>query len=165
MDKSKKNKLNQAINFIEELSWLLETKRNLSFREIPSILREYIESENNEEIDTRSKKKNSLNSKFLVGELPSLFLDEDLFQSREDILDFAETVLKLPVSRAGKRSRTEYIGWIVCEVTKLNDKQLSELVNALDIITGNDLKLKQIKEAKKMPNFSWNDAISKIGKN
>ncbi|KAA6321640.1 hypothetical protein EZS27_028733 [termite gut metagenome] len=73
-----------------------------------------------------------------------LFLDEELFKSREEILDFAETVLRLSISRASKRSRMEYIGWIVCEVTKLNDNQITELelVRKLQSIVAGQTHLK-----------------------
>jgi hypothetical protein len=37
-------------------------------------------------------------------------------------------------------------------------------VDSLEEIAGNDFKLKQIKEAKKQPNFSWNETISKLGR-
>lgn len=163
--KSKKSKLNQAINFIEELSWLIERKKDkdISLKEISSLLKELIENQpiqtTNLFVDSREKKSNKY---YLVGVLPELFQDEELFKSRVELLDFAETVLKLPISRAGKRSRIEYIGWIICEITKLNDNQLNFLVSALEKIVGSDLKIKQMKEAKKKPNFSWNETILKL---
>ena len=80
------------------------------------------------------------------------------------MLDFAESVLELKVSRASKRSRNEYIGWIVCELSNLSDSQMISFVDSLEKIVGNELKIKQIKEAKKQPNFSWNDTITKLGK-
>ena len=91
-------------------------------------------------------------------------MDEELFKSRDEIIDFAETVLNLPISRASKRSRTEYIGWVVCEVAKMNDNRLTDLVSALENIVGDDYKIKEMKRAKKEPNFSWNDTIKKLSK-
>jgi len=164
MEKNKKNKVNQAINFIEELSWLIERK-NISLKEIPIILRENFKEDLPDQMNLfRNSIKKSTNRHFLVGVLPELFQDNEMFKNTSELLDFAESVLKISISRASKRSRNEYIGWIICEVTKLNDEQLFVLVDALSNIMGNETKLKQIKEAKKQPNFSWNDTILKLSK-
>lgn len=161
MDKNKRNKINDVANFIEELSWLLDKKKNLSLKEVSSYIRDLNDNSNS---FPKLRKDENRHSRFLVGILPSLFLDEELFKSRDEILDFAEMVLELPISRAGKRSRTEYIGWIVCEVAKMNDIKLENLVGDLGNIIGDDFKMKEMKRAKKEPNFSWNDTIIKLGK-
>lgn len=163
MEKNKKLKINEVANFLEELSWLLEKKRTLPLKEISSYLRD-IENINEYPLKLSSKNDDNKHSRFLVGVLPSLFLDEELFKSRDEILDFAETVLYLPISRSGKRSRTEYIGWIVCEVAKMNDSRLFELVSELENIISDDYKIKEVKKAKKEPNFSWNDTIKKLNR-
>ncbi|SRR5690554_368674 len=164
MDKNKKNKINQAINFIEELSWLLDNKKNLSLKDSVILLKELINNENSNQLGLFSDNIRRSNKRVLVGILPELFQDEELFKSTSEMLDFAESVLKLKVSRASKRSRNEYIGWIVCELSNLNDNQMISFVDSLEEIAGNEFKLKQIKEAKKQPNFSWNETISKLGK-
>ena len=163
MEKNKKLKINEVANFLEELSWLLEKKLTLPLKEISSYLRD-IENINEYPLKLSSKNDDNKHSRFLVGVLPSLFLDEELFKSRDEILDFAETVLYLPISRSGKRSRTEYIGWIVCEVAKMNDSRLFELVSELENIISDDYKIKEVKKAKKEPNFSWNDTIKKLNR-
>lgn len=163
MEKNKKLKINEVANFLEELSWLIEKKRTLPLKEISSYLRD-IENINEYPLKLSSKNDDNKHSRFLVGVLPSLFLDEELFKSRDEILDFAETVLYLPISRSGKRSRTEYIGWIVCEVAKMNDSRLFELVSELENIISDDYKIKEVKKAKKEPNFSWNDTIKKLNR-
>lgn len=163
MEKNKRLKINEVANFLEELSWLLEKKRTLSLKEISSYLRD-IENINEYPLKLSSKNDDNKHSRFLVGVLPSLFLDEELFKSRDEILDFAETVLYLPISRSSKRSRTEYIGWIVCEVAKMNDSRLFELVSELENIISDDYKIKEVKKAKKEPNFSWNDTIKKLNR-
>lgn len=164
MDKNKKNKINHAINFIEELSWLLDNKKNLSLKDSVILLKELIDNENSNQLGLFSDNIRRSNKRVLVGILPELFQDEELFKSTSEMLDFAESVLKLKVSRASKRSRNEYIGWIVCELSNLNDNQMISFVDSLEEIAGNEFKLKQIKEAKKQPNFSWNETISKLGK-
>lgn len=163
MKKNSKIKINEVANFLEELSWLLEKKRTASLKELSSYIRS-LDNINDYSLNLSSRKENNKHSRFLVGVLPSLFLDTELFKNRDEILDFAEVVLKLPISRLGKRSRMEYIGGIVCEVAKMNDNQLFELVSELENIVSDDCKLKEIKKAKKEPNFSWNDTIKKLNR-
>lgn len=161
MEKNKKNRLNEVANFIEELSWLLEKERNISLKEISSYIREVYNSCDSY-ANIRIQNSNNKRSRFLVGVLPSLFLDEELFKSRDEIIDFAETVLHLSINRASKRSRMEYIGWIVCEVAKMDNSRLISLVSALENIIGDDFKIKEMKKAKREPNFSWNDTIIRL---
>ena len=166
MDKNELNKIYQSINFIEELSWLIDGKKNISLKELSFLLREIVEN-NSPYTNNKVNKKNVSrpNKHFLIGVLPELFQDSELFKSTSELLDFAESVLEIkPISRASKRSRMEYIGYIICEITYLKESQLKNLVNALENIVGNDIKLRQMKDAKKQPNFSWNETILKLSK-
>jgi len=163
--KTNKNKIKQVANLLEELSWLLDSNKGVSLKEASMILREQNETSSSLSNNVFDKYVNkNQNKHFLVGALPSLLQDNTLFKSNSEMLDFVEDVLKLKPSRAAKRSRIEYIGWIVCEVSSLNDKGLESLVKSLSVIVGDDTLLKKIKEAKKKPNFSWNETIQKIGK-
>ena len=45
MEKNKRNKINQAINFIEELSWLLDNKKNLPLKDSVVLLKELLEKD------------------------------------------------------------------------------------------------------------------------
>lgn len=157
--KISKNKLNQIANYLEELSWLLESNKSLSLKDISSVLREVDTSGNllNNNNFTSNKSRN-----FLVGILPKVLQDNQLFKSNSEMLDFAEEVLNLKPSRASKRSRIEYIGWIVCEVSNSNNKKLDELYDYLEGVIGDENRIKKIKAAKKLPNFSWNEAIRNI---
>lgn len=161
IDQNKRKKITQAINFVEELSWLLDSKKSIDLKEIPSLLRNLLD--NNSSVSATDKFSSpNPNKNYLIGILPNLFQDNDLFKTNIDLADFAETILKIPVNRAEKRSRYELIGLIVCEVTNLNESDLTNLVDALSKIAGSNEKLKQIKEAKKKANFSWNDAIKTL---
>ncbi len=160
-----KNKIIQVANLIEELSWLLESNKSLSLKEVAEIIREQSQLTNSNLTNKVASKyaSSNPNKQFLVGALPTLLQDNSLFKSNSEMLDFAEDVLKLSPSRAAKRSRTEYIGWIICEVSSLNDKDLESLVNSLSAIVGDEIKLKKMKAAKKEPNFSWNNTIQSLG--
>jgi hypothetical protein len=161
IDPNRRKKVKLAINFIEELSWLLDNKKNIDLKELPFILREIIDG--NQNIPTNNKyESQNQNKNYLIGILPNLFQDFDLFKTNLDLSDFAENVLHIPVNRAEKRSRYELIGLIVCEVINLDDSSLSNLVDALGKITGNHDNLKKFKEQKKKANFSWNEAIQQL---
>ena len=171
MNESKRNKINKtsdstklkhAIDFVEELSWLLESKNKIKLNEIPEILRKNISDAN--DIRNTTKKYISVNPNihYLIGVLPSLFKDTEIFQKNEDITNFAEEVLKVEVTRAGKRSRYELIGLIVCECTDLDDDTLETLVNALSKLTGNSEKRSQMAKEQASVGFSWNEAVRKL---
>lgn len=163
MEKNRGKKLSQAINLIEELSWLLESNNQIKLKEIPDLLRNSLEKNSNNVI---SNKYNSVNpnKNFLIGILPNLFQDVELFKTNGDLIEFATTVLKIPISRAEKRSRYELIGLIVCDVRKLNDFDLEILVEALTTLTNNEEKLIKFKESKQKSNFTWNEAITELNK-
>jgi len=151
-------------NFVEELSWLLENKKNISLKETVLLIKDLLKDDSSEQFNMFKIKSNRLNKNVLVGILPQLFQDNELFKSNADILDFADEVLNIKINSASNRSRKEYIGCIVCEVPKLDDRKLNDLGISLENILGNDSKIKKMKKAKKQPNFSWNDAIVKLSK-
>lgn len=162
--KTNKNKILQAANLIEELSWLLEANKGISLKDVSEIIRQQNNSNSSISQNVVSKYTHSNpNKQFLVGALPSLLQDNSLFKSNSEMLDFTEEVLNLKPSRAAKRSRNEYIGWIVCEVSNMNDSNLESLVKSLSSIVGDEIKIKRMKAAKKEPNFSWNTTIQSLG--
>jgi hypothetical protein len=157
MDNTNKKKLQQAINFIEELSWLVNSKNVPDLKEIPELIRSAI-SDSTPVIAKKYSSKNQ-NKNSLVGVLPNLFLDLELFKTNGDIAEFSESVLKIEIPRFEKRSRFEIIGLIVCEIPRLEDKELAILVNAIEALTGDNDKLKKVKAEKQKANFSWNQTI------
>lgn len=161
IDPSRRKKLNQAINFFEELSWLFDSKKNIDYKEATFLLRNLLESNSSISITDRFTSPNP-NKNYLIGILPNLFQDSELFKTNVDLAEFAESILKISINRPEKRSRYELIGLIVCEVTNLNETDLTSLVESLAKLAGSNEKLKQIKEAKKQANFSWNDAIKTL---
>jgi hypothetical protein len=161
IDQNKKRKTQQAINFIEELAWLFDAKKNIDLKELPLTLRNILENNSSIPVSAKYESPNP-NKNYLIGILPNLFQDVDLFKTNSDLSDFAESILKIEINRSEKRSRYELIGLIVCEVVNLDESKLTNLVDSLASITGSKEKLKQFKEAKKRANFSWNDAIQQL---
>lgn len=157
-----KNKLIQTANFIEELSWVFESNKSISLKDASNIIR-----------NLSIEKSNNLNNKleitfeeegktYLVGVLPKILQDIDLFKSNSEMLDFAEKVLLLKPSRAAKRSRIEYIGWIVCEVSNTKNENLESLYKYLKNIFSDEKTISKIKKAKKETSFSWNEVIRNL---
>lgn len=153
MMKKKVNDIDGFANIIEEISWVLDGK-DVNLKDIVKKLRQL------GSVDMPMK--NSSSVTHLVGILPQLFMDKELFEKNVDLLDFAEQILKLKAKRTGNRSRTESIGWIVCELSKSDDNIRQDLVDALESLLGNEEKKAQIKKERKMPNFSWNEAIARL---
>ena len=155
MKKTTKNKEKRLMNFMQELSWVFESFRDVSFKDVYDFFQQQDGNSSNDIL--------SDDTQYLVGVLPKLFQDKDLFPNKEDILDFSKVVLNFHLSKAAKRSRIEYIGMIVCEVSNSNSSQLNRLVEALERIIGNENQMQAVKKARKEPNFSWNETIAKLG--
>lgn len=159
---SNETKLKYAIDFIEELSWLLEAKQKLNLNEIPDILRNKLLLSNDVSSIADKYASPNPNIHYLIGVLPRLFQDKKLFSKNEDIASFANEVLGIEINRIEKRSKYELIGLIACEANELDDNQLKDLVSSLSIITGNNDKLTQMAKEKQSTGFSWNETIRRL---
>ena len=157
-----KKRTADAISFIEELAWLVESRKNVKLSQLASDLRELARGpESARKVGGEYTSLNP-NIHFLIGMLPRLFQDEKLFPNNALIAQFAEEILGVHVSRFEKRSKYELIGLIVCETDRLNDKKLEELVRALAEITRSEDKLNRIRDARQSNQFSWNNTIRQL---
>lgn len=162
MDKKRIAEINKGIDFFEELLWLMESKKNIKTKDIPMQLRDLLnENNNNEELFNYKYTAENSNKNYLIGVLPRLFKDKDLFPNNLALIDFANQVLKLNLSSDGKRGRNEIIGNIICETDDLSDDNLKLLVKFLVKLAGNEESMNQLKVTSKN-NFSWNEAIQKM---
>lgn len=156
------SRLKQAADVLEELLWLLDGKRGATLRDLPELLRQHAAENSDLNAVAGQYASPNPNKHFLIGALPRLFQDAKLFPSNEDIAEFANTVLHVPISRFEKRSKYELIGFIVCRTNELDEEKLSKLVQALAAITGSEEKLKRVLEARKSHGLNWNEAIQQI---
>ena len=101
------------------------------------------------------------NKHFLIGALPRLLLDRNLFPSNDDIVDFATSALNLDM-KVEKRARFEIIGKIVCETDALDEKQLTDLVRALEKLVGDEATIADMVERKRTGSFSWNETLQEL---
>ena len=157
MKRLTKNKEIKLTKFAEELSWLMESYKDVSIRDICNC---YLQQRN--ELAGASHGLQT-NTAYLVGVLPSIFQDKDLFEINSDLVAFANDVLFIELKNSDKKSRMEIIGTIVCEIANNNSNQLDKLVEALDTLLGSEIKMEEFKKSKRQPNFSWNTIISKFG--
>jgi len=161
-NKNEDLKIKYAIDFIEELSWIMDSKKNIDLKDIPNILRSRLNYNKNINRVTEKYSSSNPNIHFLIGVFPRLFQDELLFPKNDDIASFAIEVLGINITRIDKRSKYELIGMIVCEVTNLNDKKLDDLVLTLIEIVDDKEMMKKVRFEKSGVGFSWNDFIRKM---
>lgn len=152
-----KNKELKILKFVQELSWLVDSNKDITINDILEML----QARNSECFSRQSSIKGE--TRQLVGILPQIFQDEELFPKKEDILSFADEVLGLKLNPLSKRSRIEYIGNIVCKISNMEAHCHSRLVSALETMLENDNCMAEVKKRKKNePNFSWNETITKL---
>lgn len=149
------NKHNRILNFMQELSWITENYKDIAIKDIYRLLQE-----SNDKGMTAGKLK--ADTKYLVGVLPTIFQDNELFPKKEDILEFAKQELGIELNIQAKRSKIEYIGSILCKVSNENSGKLEQLVDTLDMLLNNESKMAELKRHRQEPNFSWNETIAKL---
>ncbi|MBB5369871.1 MULTISPECIES: hypothetical protein [unclassified Janthinobacterium] len=159
---SEEIQIKYAIDFIEELSWLFESKKKLNFPIVSELLRKRLLPTPRVADSSAAYVSPNPNIHYLIGILPRLFQDENLFLKNEEIAEFAKEVLGIEISRVEKRSKYELIGLIVCQTNELNDEKLDEMVRSLSHIAGNNDKLNLMANEKASTGFSWNEAIRKL---
>jgi hypothetical protein len=155
-------KVVQALSFIEELGWFLESHKQVKLSDAAVTLREILAGPASARKVGAEYTSPNPNIHFLIGVLPRLFQDLRLFPNNAAIASFAGEVLGIKVSRYEKRSKYELIGLIVCETDTLSDDKLRVLVEALAELTKSEEKLDRIRSAAKESNFSWNEAIQSL---
>ena len=146
--------------FMQELSWLLNSYSDLDFKALEALSRE---SSSTAPLPKRriAKSDKRQNVETLVGVLPGLFVDERLFPSNVDIVEFAATALGINILRWQKKSKFELIGHIVCTANALDDGAVSSLVSALTKVTGKNSARIQI-ENQRLQGLSWNEVIQNL---
>lgn len=158
MKQISKNKEQKIINFIKELSWFLDAHKDVSIKDVQDLLEQ--------KSSTAPVCESSVlqaDTRYLVGVLPQIFQDTDLFPKNEDIISFASDILDVSLNIGARRSRIEYIGTILCQVSNANIHNRDVLVKALENLIGSDNKKREIIARKKTePSFSWSEAILKL---
>lgn len=152
----------QLFNFFEELCWLLDSNNNLNFKIASNVLKKY-RNEIVHGTNTSGYKLNNVTYN-LIGILPSLLKDVELFQNNFQLVQFADEVLLLHISRWEKRSRNEIIGLIICEVEEENKKRMDTLTKWVACIIQNKKRVKVMQRDAEQEGhlFSWNDTLQRL---
>ncbi|MCO4208537.1 hypothetical protein M2R29_11330 [Aeromonas hydrophila] len=154
---------------LENLLWTLRELNPNVLKDALNVINNTIkyDSEHYYSIDNSNVTNNEIisrknpNKGVLIGVLPRLLQNKELFPQNEDIYDFARAALNLNISRYEKRSRYELIGMLICTINELDEEKLSYLVTALDKVIDDGEELNKIVIDKKNNSFSWNEAIQK----
>lgn len=147
---------------LEELVWSLRGQRLELLEEASSLVRNLATDTTSKSTIARGYRSEDPNKHFLIGVLPRLFQDKELFPQNDDIVEFASSALGLLMNRSEKRSRYEIIGKVICETDLLDEYRLTDLVSALEKLIGNKDHLAQMIEKKRSGSFSWNETIQNL---
>lgn len=158
---TKKNKKEyaRALNFLEDICWLLDSGKNINYSEvfkIISTMKNTAESSLSEQLGQEPDE--------LIGVLPRLLTDITLFDTNKTLAQFSSEVLGIDILNWHKRSRNEMIGVIICKVQESPDIRNGISAFVLSNILKNKEEIKKLQketEDNDSP-FLWNEAIHKI---
>lgn len=152
----------KAKRFLEELSWVLSSNSHLDFKALPRLIKDVLERSVIKPQAVGGYVSSNPNKHFLVGVLPRLFIDENLFPSNDDIAEFARSVMHVEIPRFHKKSRYELIGHIVCQTNTLDDEKLRNLAKALDVLASRADAVKTVATKRKQGQFEWNEVLQSL---
>lgn len=145
--------------FVEELSWLLTTFDDLDFRALSTLVSEGGLIKQPRGNTAKSRKDETAN---LLGRLPSLFMDEALFPSNEDIVEFARHALEIDMPRWHKKSKYELIGNVVCNANLLDVGRLRQLISAVERLQDSKGDARDFVTSQRKMGLSWNEVIQSM---
>jgi hypothetical protein len=145
--------------FIEELSWLLTNFEDLDFRALASFAAEGTASKQTPATSAKNRRNETIT---LLGRLPALFMDEDLFPTNEDIAEFAKHALAIDMRRWQKKSKHELIGQIVCNANLLDTHRLKQLVAAVGNLQDGKSQTRSLVQSQRRSGVSWNEVIQNM---
>ena len=159
-----KNSLERSLGFLEELTWLLETYRDVDAKSVRDIRSQVMHGFLLQGESLQRFRPENPNVFFLVGTLPAFFMDEDIFASNEDISEFARDTLGIEISRWEKKSKFEIIGHIVCIAATLDDRSIDRVVLALEKVAARDYGARTLIQERKKTGLSWNEVIQELNR-
>ena len=153
--------LKKLINFIEELSWVLKSYKDLEVNELLN------EIKLNQEIRNSLVHNKNLSHGYddksrLIGILPGLLNDKKLFSLNSDLIEFAESAFEINITRPEKRSRYEIIGLIIMELFESKNTKVLGITDSIQKLANNTRLKNKLRRKKNSSNFSWNKAIREI---
>lgn len=106
-------------------------------------------------LPSKNRKQNE-NLESLIGTIPFLLLNEDVFEKNQDIALFAQR-LNIFIPSPEKKKREDIIGRIIASISKFDDKRISELTQAIK-----SLNSKSTTKNKNSFFREWEEVIKKV---
>lgn len=163
MEKLTNKEIKSLMNFIEEFTWVSNKYKDIDVKKLYNFLNDSSKN-NNVDFDNKYyiKSNKKLGDKsFLIGCLPSLLMDRELFVKNKDLADFAK-LMGIDVRFPEKRSRDEIIGTIICSLQdESNEMKIIDICNFINELISNEKLIENIKIEKKIfnENYDWNRVI------
>lgn len=148
----------KALDLLQELVWAVRSRPTEELVNGVKHLRKMARSQSLLPA-AKSSRDARRNVKALVGAMPLLLGDTDIFPSNEDIAKFAHEALSIEIPRWEKRSRYEMIGMLVMETINLGDAELRGVARLVSTLGGGGKALASFKKKSQQVGFSWNEAI------
>lgn len=145
--------------FVEELSWLLTTFDDLDFRALANLAAEGNVTKHQAGSSSKTRQNETT---ILIGRLPSLFMDDSLFTTNEDIVEFARHALKIDMPRWHKKSKYELIGNVVCNANLLDVDRLRQLIKAVESLQDVKSSTRDLVKNQREIGLSWNEVIQNM---
>lgn len=161
---SKTRGLQRAALLLDDVIWAIQSLKLDNLRDAAAYLHAASAETSSPELRADKKMGVNPNQGYLIGVLPTLFQDRNLFPQNEDIIAFSRSALGIEMNPSSNRSRYEIIGRVVCETAQLKDAALTELVAALADLTSSKQKMAEIAKKRETSGFSWNMAIQEMFK-
>ena len=155
----------KTLELIQELVWAIRSREPNELLKSVSYLQQIVDNKKTE--IRKIEKKPLLRDKRqylkkLVGSMPLVLADVELFPTNEDIAKFAREALQISITRWEKRSRYELIGMLVMQSINASHERLQEVGNLLDRISEESDSMTTIKQNVRQTGFSWNEAIRSL---
>lgn len=161
MKNSLKKDIKTLTNFLDEFSWIVEKYKDIDLNQLNKQLLENLDNRRTNNLSLFYSEENS-NKNYLIGVLPRLLQDKELFEKNMDLVSFSKA-LGIEVKFGEKRSRYEIIGAMLCQISELNDENLDKVVVAIEAINNDQTLLKNLKYLKKNEvNYDWNLIIQEL---
>ena len=163
MDKINSKDLKRLINFLEEFSWISKKYNSIDIQKITKDIRGLEQDDSDNKLFYNIKYKNQ-EKIFLIGCLPSLLMDRELFVKNKDLSDFAK-IIGVDINLPEKRSRDEIIGKIICSIQDESSTYSTNEISQLIYKLTNDANIiENMKNEKRIlnDNYNWNNAIRNL---
>lgn len=154
----------KALDLLQELIWAIRSRESSELLNGVAYLRNLtmFDKKGDSPKNKSTRRDTKGNLKALVGAMPIILGDLELFPTNEDIAKFAVEALQIHISRWEKRSRYEMIGMLVMESMDASDVILQGVGKFLSKLSEEAESMSQIKAKSRQTGFSWNEAIRSL---